>query len=70
MKHNTESKKWVEYYHNLSFQMSLYTCFVTGGASLSTENADLASTSWSGFGFTPIRTTESSSCCMELSFFL
>ena len=43
--------------------------FVMGGATLSTENADLASSSWSCFCFTPVRTTESSSCCMELSSF-
>ena len=49
IRHNTESKKRVEDYHNLSLWMSLYTCVVTGGASLGTENADLASTSWSCF---------------------
>ena len=54
MRHNREFKNWVEDYHNLCFQMSLYSCVVKGGASLSTENADLASTSWSFFGFTPV----------------
>ena len=67
VRHNTESKKLEEDYHSLSFQVSLYTCAVTGGTNLTTGNASFASTSWSCFCFTPIRTTESSSCCVELS---
>ena len=43
--------------------MLLYTYVVTGGANLSTGNADLAMTSWSFFCFTPVRATESFPCC-------
>ena len=40
MRHNAESKKWVEEYQYLSFYISLNTCVVPRGASLSTGKAD------------------------------